>query len=215
MKIGRGRTTPNQRSNLFTTIYLFDIVCVMDITQRMAHLEKKLNELKTEYDKYFTGIERIEPVRLRDEVQRMIRQAGTWHITNTAMKFKRDNLVAQFNSYTQYWNRILRRIEDGTYERDVFKMNLKDRLGPGKSPEPASSGSAKRAPGDGYDSVYTDLMNARKKAGISTNSMDRGAFDENLRRQSETIKKKYGVSRVDFVVGEKDGKPVIKAVPKK
>jgi len=187
----------------------------MDITQQMAQLEKKLNQLKTEYDKYFSGIERIEPVRLRDEVQRIIRQVGTWHITNTALKFKRDNLVAQFNSYTQYWNRILRRIEEGTYERDVFKMKLKEQSGPVNSSKPASSGTSKNLSGDGYDSVYNDLMSARKKAGVSTNSMDRRAFEENLRRQSETIKKKYGASRVDFVVGEKDGKPVIKAVPKK
>ncbi|MBN1882665.1 MAG: hypothetical protein JW885_10865 [Deltaproteobacteria bacterium] len=181
----------------------------------MALLEKKLNELKTGYDKYFTGVERIEPVRLREEVQRMIRQAGTWHITNTGLKFKRDNIVAQFNSYTQYWNRILRRIEDGTYERDVFKMKLKERAGSMNQTKPAASGSPNKQSGDGYDSVYNDLMNARKKAGIPTNSMDRSAFEENLRRQSETIKKKYGASRVDFVVGEKDGKPVVKAVPKK
>lgn len=187
----------------------------MDIPQRMAHLEKKLNELKTEYDKYFTGVERIEPVRLRDEVQRMIRQAGTWHITNTATKFKRDNIVAQFNSYTQYWNRILRRIEEGTYERDVFKMKLKERSGPSTQTTPTPSGPSNNPSAGGYDSVYKDLMNARKKAGIPTNSMDRQAFEENLKRQSETIKKKYGASRVDFVVGEKDGKPVIKAVPKK
>lgn len=184
----------------------------MDITQQMARLEKKLAELKTEYDKYFTGVERIEPSRLRDEVQRLIRQAGTWHITNTAMKFKRDNLVAQFNSYTQYWNRILRRIEEGTYERDVFKLKLKERSGP---TTPTAPGPSNNPSVGGYDSVYKDLMNARKKAGIPTNSMDRQAFEENLRRQSETLKKKYGASRVDFVVGEKDGKPVIKAVPKK
>jgi len=186
----------------------------MDVTGEIVKLEKKLNQLKTEYDKYFTGIERIEPSRLRDEVQRIIRQAGTWHITNTATKFKRDNLVAQFNSYTQYWNRILRRIEEGTYERDVFKMNLKERSGPANPPKSASPEASRNATSDGYDSVYTAMVNARKKAGI-TNSMDRKTFEENLRRQSETIKKKYGASRVDFVVGEKDGKPVIKAVPKK
>jgi hypothetical protein len=187
----------------------------MDISRHMALLEKKLNELKTEYDKYFSGIERIEPSRLRGDVQRMIRQAGTWHITNTALKFKRDNLVAQFNSYTQYWNRILRRIEDGTYERDVFKMKLKERSGPLNPSKPAAADPSKGSSGAGFDSVYNALMSARKKAGVSTNSMDRAAFEENLRRQSEVIKKKYGASRVDFVVGEKDGKPVVKAVPKK
>jgi uncharacterized coiled-coil DUF342 family protein len=187
----------------------------MDPIQEIAQLEKKLNQLKTEYDKYFAGIERIEPSRLRDEVQRIIRQAGTWHITNTGMKFKRDNLIAQFNSYTQYWNRILRRIEEGTYERDVFKMKLKEQAGPLNPLQPAASTPAEKNSGDGYDSVYKELMSARKKAGISTNSMDRRAFEENLKRQSESIKKKYGASRVDFVVGEKDGKPVIKAVPKK
>jgi len=112
-------------------------------------LEARLNELRVAYEKYFAGVEKLEPVRLRDEVQRMVRKAGTLYITNTGLKFKRDSVIAQFNTLTQHWNRILKQIEDGTYQRDIFKMRLKDRARgldtpePKPGPRPAAAGSAK------------------------------------------------------------------------
>ncbi len=90
-------------------------------------LEARLNELRVAYEKYFAGVEKLEPARLREEVQRIVRKVGTYHITNTGLKFKRDTIIAQFNTLTQHWNRILKQIEDGTYQRDIFRMRLKDK----------------------------------------------------------------------------------------
>jgi hypothetical protein len=95
--------------------------------EEIQQLEARLNELRVAYEKYFAGVEKLEPIRLRNEVQKIVRRTGTFFITNTGLKFKRDSLIAQFNTLTQYWNRVLKQIEDGTYQRDIFKMRLKDR----------------------------------------------------------------------------------------
>ena len=42
-------------------------------------------------------------------------------IKNTAIKFKLRTVVQKFTSYSTYWNRTLREIEDGTYKRHVDK----------------------------------------------------------------------------------------------
>jgi hypothetical protein len=99
----------------------------MGEAEEIQLLEARLNELRVAYEKYFAGVEKLEPARLRDEVQRMVRKAGTLYISNTGLKFKRDSVIAQFNTLTQHWNRILKQIEDGTYQRDIFRMRLKDR----------------------------------------------------------------------------------------
>jgi hypothetical protein len=99
----------------------------MGETEEVQQLEAKLNELRVAFEKYFAGVEKIEPARLRDELQKMVRRAGTLYISNTGLKFKRDSLIAQFNTLTQHWNRVLKQIEDGTYQRDIFKMRLKDK----------------------------------------------------------------------------------------
>lgn len=109
-------------------------------------LEARLGELRVAYEKYFAGVEKIEPIRLRDEVQRMVRKAGTLFITNTGLKFKRDSIIAQFNTLSQHWNRILKQIEDGTYQRDIFRMRLKDKERGIAGPPPGPGGHA-GAPG--------------------------------------------------------------------
>ncbi len=95
--------------------------------EEIQQLEARLNELRVAYEKYFAGVEKIEPGRSRDELQKMVRRAGTLYIANTGLKFKRDSLIAQFNTLTQHWNRVLKQIEDGTYQRDIFRMRLKDK----------------------------------------------------------------------------------------
>jgi hypothetical protein len=189
----------------------------MEAEEEIRLLEKRLSDLKVEYEKYFTGIERIEPAKLRDEVQRLVRRVGTFHINNTALRFKRDNLIAQFNSYNQYCNRILKKIEDGTYSRDLFKMNLKARMKTQQPPSPHPSSPQGKSPPSGgeYDSVFKKLISTKEKLGESTKNMNYSIFEDNLKKQSEAIKKKYSVSRVDFEIEQKNGKAIIKAVPKK
>ena len=206
-------------------------------------LEARLNELRVAYEKYFAGVEKIEPVRLREEVQRMVRKTGTFHITNTGLKFKRDSIIAQFNTLTQHWNRILKQIEDGTYQRDIFRMRLKDKergiaapppasgtrpaaakpagpgaetTGPGQSP-PAKPAAGKGVPAGGgeYESVYKSLVAAKKRLGEPTDNISYNALEWSLKKEAEAIKKKFKASRVDFTIEVKDGKPVIKAVPVK
>jgi hypothetical protein len=199
-------------------------------------LEARLSELRVAYEKYFAGVEKIEPARLRDEVQRMVRKSGTLYLTNTGLKFKRDSIIAQFNTLTQHWNRILKQIEDGTYQRDIFRMRLKDKergvtpppgpgvrpaagkpAGPGQPP-PAKPPAPEKGPpagGGEYESVYKSLVAAKKRLGEPTNNISYNALEWSLKKEADAIKKKFKASRVDFTVEVKDGKPVIKAVPVK
>ena len=213
----------------------------MGEVEEIQLLEARLNELKTAYEKYFAGVDKLEPAKLRDEVQKMVRRAGTLHITNTGLKFKRDSLIAHFNTFTQHWNRILKQIEDGTYSRDIFRMRLKDqergtagpqppKLTPGKpaaldvDPEkmtqtqgrtPPGKPTSGPGPGGAYASVFLSLVEAKHKLGQPTENISYTALEKNLSAQAEAIKKKFRASRVDFTVEVKDGKPVIKAVPVK
>jgi hypothetical protein len=201
----------------------------MEPMEQIRLLEGKLADLKAEYDKYFSGVERIEPTRLKGEVQRIVRRLSTLYVNNTAIRFRKDNVIAQYNSYNQYWNRILRQIEEGTYVRDIFKADYRDRIKSMNSqasrPTPESGGApgapgekAARPPGSGkreFDGVFTNLLKTKEKLGESTANINYDVLSSNLKKQSDAIKKKYGVSRVDFAVEEKDGKAIIKALPKK
>lgn len=194
--------------------------------EQIQLLEGKLAVLKVEYDKYFSGVEKIEPVKLKEEIKRIVRRLSTLYINNTAIRFRKDNAIAQFNSYNQYWNRILRQIEDGTYVRDVFKADYRDRAKMGADRnDPAAAQKNKASvtetaqpagsePRD-FEDIFQNLITTKKKLGESTANIKFDVLSSNLKKQSDAIKRKFKVSHVDFIVEEKDGKATIKALPKK
>ena len=40
-------------------------------------------------------------------------------IRNTGLRFKLETAIQRYNTYQQYWQRIVREIENGTYQRDL------------------------------------------------------------------------------------------------
>src|SRR6478672_10336332 len=65
------------------------------------------------------GIERLEPMTLRKEVDRRLWALRREQIRNTGMRFKLETTIQRYNTYQQYWQRIVREIENGTYQRDL------------------------------------------------------------------------------------------------
>ncbi len=90
-----------------------------EVDALLNELERKMQRLRSLYEQYFMGIERIPPKTARKEVFRLIRHCDNLYIRNTAQKFRMRSLVQRFNSYKAYWNRVEKQIEEGTYERDI------------------------------------------------------------------------------------------------
>ncbi len=78
---------------------------------------RKLDILRVRYEQYFLGIERVAPSVLRTDVVRLMRSLEQVQIRNTAVKFRFRGLLQKFYSYSTYWNRSLREMEEGTFKR--------------------------------------------------------------------------------------------------
>src|SRR5580698_10299004 len=87
----------------------------------LEDLETRIERLRALYEQYFMGIEKIEPQIPRKEVDRRIYVLRREQIRNTAMRFKFQMLIQRYNTLQQYWHRITREIENGTYRRDVMR----------------------------------------------------------------------------------------------
>src|SRR6478609_3056752 len=75
------------------------------------------------------GIERIEPAIPRKDIDRRIYVLRREKIRNTAKRFKLQTIISRYNTFQQYWQRICREIENGTYKRHVIKA---ERIAPGQ-----------------------------------------------------------------------------------
>jgi hypothetical protein len=92
-----------------------------EIAALVDELEQRLERLRVLYDQFFTGIEKIPPNILQKDVERRIWILRREKIRNTGIRFKFQTMVQRYNTFTSYWMRIMREIENGTYKRDVLR----------------------------------------------------------------------------------------------
>ncbi|BEH08622.1 MULTISPECIES: MXAN_5187 C-terminal domain-containing protein [Geobacter] len=181
----------------------------MGIPEDIHLFEQSLNELVIKYEQYFLGIEKREPLRLRETVDRLARKHSTVKIVNTMLNFKYTSLVSRYASYRQYWDRILRLMEEGKYSRDRFRMAIHERSAPEARQHESPS------PRDEAEELYRQFLEARRSCNLPTDKVSRDQVAAAIERQKPVIKAKYGTDQVEFRVVVEDGVPKIKARPRR
>lgn len=88
----------------------------------LDELDGRIEALKILYEQYFLGIEKVEPLKERQGVARIVRRVQSAQTKNTAIRFRLNSLNQRFLSFQNYWNRIVRQIEAGTYHRDLARV---------------------------------------------------------------------------------------------
>jgi hypothetical protein len=187
-------------------------------------LEARMNETQRRYEQYFIGIERNEPVWFRDDLKRKIKDIKKMHFVNTGQRYKFQNLCARFTLMESYWTRILKQIEEGTYHKQLFMQKLRDKAkgvqgqkagknGAGDKEQADRQGEQSSANGDqDFHSLYDKYSKAQGKTGEAATPKDK--FISNLENSLPNLKKKFGDRPVEFKIVIKDGKAIVRVVPK-
>jgi hypothetical protein len=87
----------------------------------VADLETALDRLQAVYNQFFMGIEKLEPTVQRKEVERKFQLLRKEKLANTALRFRLQTQIQKYNTQSNYWRRISRQIEEGTYQRDLMR----------------------------------------------------------------------------------------------
>jgi hypothetical protein len=96
-----------------------------EIDIALDELEQRVERLRSLYEQYFLGIEKVEPTIARKDVDRRFWILRRTKLRNTARRFRMQLLVQRYNTFQQYWMRICRQIEAGTYIRHVLRAEKK------------------------------------------------------------------------------------------
>ncbi len=107
-----------------------------EIELLVGELETRVDRLRSLYDQYFMGIERIAPAVPHKDVDRRIQVLRKEQIRNTAVRFRFQMILQRYNTYQSHWQRICRQIEEGTYKRDLLRAQRKLKPVPEEMPEP-------------------------------------------------------------------------------
>jgi len=178
------------------------------IKKALADMEVKLRELEILYEKYFSKTEKREPLKEREDLARRLRQFVNRRIMQTDMNFRYQSLSARFHSYAQYWDRIVRLIEEGKYSRG----QPGGAVAAGKPKLPAASADETQ-----IDTLYQDYLRVRETCQPGGKVPDRAQIAAFLAQQKEKVAQKFGSSNVSLSVEvvAQDGKPKIKVKVKK
>ncbi len=93
----------------------------IELDTAIEELETRVERLRALYEQYFMGIEKIPPHVVHKDVERRIYMLRREQIRNTAKRFKLQTIIQRYNTFQQYWMRIMREIENGTYRRHVLR----------------------------------------------------------------------------------------------
>ena len=179
-----------------------------EIAAEIHLLADELRQLEIRYEQYFAGVERREPIKARELTGRRLRALTTANITQTDLRFRAASLNSRFQTYSQYWDRILRLMDEGRYHRGG---GLKSTPPPAEEVTPeATAPSAPPATDDRLGRLYAELEGAYHQAGSgSARPPSRAQFDAFINRQQEAIRARFGDEAVEFAVDRQGDKPKI------
>ena len=86
---------------------------MMSIEADISRLESGIRQLKIKYDMFFAGSLPLQPVELREEIERLILRNSTEPIQRYAHRFHFNSLVNRFNSLSELWGKTIRSREEG------------------------------------------------------------------------------------------------------
>jgi hypothetical protein len=215
-----------------------------EIEDLVDGLGPRVERLKSLYEQYFMGLEKIPPAVLRKDVDRTLWRLRRERFNNTRLRFRFQQVLQRYNTYQQYWKRVLREMERGTYRRSLMRAAKKFdkdamRAVAGKAGVAAVERVQKDLPEDeaptpprgmptpsrlrppdagGHEAraIYDKLVAAKREAGGAGSDVDYERLRKSLDRQRQQLQQKHGSDkRIDFEVIERGGKAMIRPVVRK
>jgi len=179
--------------------------------EELRDLDRKVKQLRVDYERYFLGTRPREPILLRGDVEKQVVVLSNQAILNTALRFKFQSICARYQAMKRQWNDVLRRIEQGTYQRHRFKADLHARERIDGEGAEGMEAPARPAAGDAPD-LYQEYRDARMACGQGVESLTPAKLDQLLERERAKLQEKFGAeARFRFRVAVENGRAKLKA----
>lgn len=174
----------------------------VDVRAEIAEFEKLLADLKINYEQFFLGILPMQPEKLHKEVKRRLRRLFTLPFKTAAMTYKVKVLENRYTTYNNYWQRILKQKEEGTYSRDVFKAQIRQKNIVESEKENSAQGKANKQ----MKELFSTYKDALEKTTGRRQNIDFNNFQRSLVKRAKALKEQQGASKFSFKVVVKKGK---------
>ena len=179
----------------------------LDLPVELTKLDGMISDLKVQYEQYFSGLLPLPPDKPHADVRRKIRVLLRAPFKISALNFRLRQIVNRFQSLVTYWRRVLNEREAGTYSRDVFKANLRERI----AQEDARGQTAQGATEKRLQSLFQSYRDAIEKTTGKKLNIDFNNFRKSLVGRTRELKEKHPGKKISFKVSVNGGKVSLKA----
>jgi hypothetical protein len=172
-----------------------------ELKEMLDRLELDLVALKHEYDLFFNGKRRAEPMKERKALETKLLVGSRRTIVGNADQLRFNNISGRYWAYANLWTRTVRDLEEGRIHRDSGG-NVK--RGSMERREPVDR--------ENIDRAAEALLEARRSCGLAGDPSDIPSLRETLYARALEISASAGGKKVEFLVSIAEGKPKVKAV---
>jgi hypothetical protein len=172
-----------------------------ELKEMLDRMELDLFALKHDYDLFFNGKRRAEPMKERKELETKLLVGSRRTIVGNADQLRFNNISGRYWAYANLWTRTVRDLEEGRIHRD---SGGSVRRGPKVRREPVDR--------ENVDRAAESLLEARRSCGLSCDPSDIPSIREMFYARALEISASAGGKKVEFLVSIEEGKPKVKAV---
>lgn len=184
-----------------------DTLARIDVRAELDKLDGMLSELKILYEQYFAGVFTQPPDKQHQELKRQIRRLRKAPFKASEMQFRLKALEHRYGTLHTYWQRVLRERESGTYIKDVFKAEMRERIAAEEAHAQTAGGKA-----EGHmKSLFNSYKSALEQHTGKKHELNFDAFRDSLLQRAKDLREKHGFKKLSFKVVVKDGRVTVQA----
>ena len=182
---------------------------VGDIQVDLHRLEVGIRQLKIQYDMFFAGALKREPIELRAEIDRIIKRHANSPIQKYAQRFHLNTLVSRFNSLSELWGKTIRSREEG--DRPAPAMS--DLEGPREQLVARCRFHDASTNKTDLERLYKRFVETRRRLNTGKRVVSFEKFAIGVSNQSPNLQKKSGCAEIELRVVVCDHNVLVKARP--
>jgi hypothetical protein len=165
--------------------------------------DRGIQNLRIEYEKFFNGAASVPPDTLRLSVAAQIKKLRTSKLSSVD-SFRVNSIEAKYNSYSEMFERRLRRLEEGRSirpRRTAVAASEEARPDPQKGVRLGQSLDRQ-----GVEALFQGLYSGKS-------NVDLESFRSHLAKNLAAIRQRTGCSEAEFRLVNEDGKAKLKVKP--
>jgi hypothetical protein len=184
----------------------------LDIRVELDQLEQMIQDLKVSYEQHFIGILPTAPEHLHKLVKIKIRELRKAPFKKSTDNYRLRTLEQRYQLFNNYWTRVLREKEEGTYFKDIFKAEMRQKHALEDTLTQGAKGAAQKGMVELFKTYKTAL---EKQTSGKYQDVNFEAFQKQIMQRAKVFRQQHGdKTKLTFKVVIKDGKVTVQAKAK-